>query len=64
MLQTTTFDDCTEAPITGPSAKFSRTPTKVRSAAPSMGQHTDEVLAELGLSEAERRALADAGITE
>ena len=64
MLQTVTFDDGTSAPITGPAAKFSRTPTKVRSAAPSMGQHTDEVLTELGLDEDRRRALAQAGITE
>jgi len=63
MLQTVTFDDGTSAPITGPAAKFSRTPTKVRSAAPSMGQHTDEVLTELGLDEDRRRALAQAGIT-
>ncbi len=64
MLQTVTFDDGTSAPITGPAAKFSRTPTKVRSAAPSMGQHTDEVLTELGLDEDRRRALAQAGITK
>ena len=64
MLQMTSFDDGTQAPITGPSAKFSRTPTKVRSSAPSMGQHTDDVLAELGLDEAKRRALAEAGVTK
>jgi formyl-CoA transferase len=64
MMQTVTFDDGTSAPITGPAAKFSRTPTKVRSAAPSMGQHTDEVLTELGLDEDRRRALAQAGITK
>jgi len=63
MLQPTAFEDGSIAPITGPAAKFSRTPTKVRTAAPSMGQHTDEVLEELGLSSQQRSELSDAGIT-
>ena len=36
-----------EAPIVGPAAKLSRTPTRVRSAAPALGAHQDEILAEL-----------------
>jgi crotonobetainyl-CoA:carnitine CoA-transferase CaiB-like acyl-CoA transferase len=43
-------------PIVVPGEKF-----KVRSA-PSLGQHTDEVLAELGYSAAERKDLHDAGV--
>ena len=35
-------------PITGTAVKFSRTPTQIRTAAPVLGAHTDEVLAELG----------------
>ncbi len=62
MLQPVAFDDAASAPITGPAAKFSRTPTRVRSAAPRLGQHTNEILAELGLSEEQRRRLADDGI--
>lgn len=64
MLQPTKFNGGAVAPITGPAAKFSRTPTRVRTAAPDIGQHTDEVLAELGLSEAQRRKLEQAGITK
>ena len=33
----------------GPFAKLSRTPTRVRGAAASLGQHTDEILPELGI---------------
>lgn len=36
------------APIVGPASKLSRTPTRVRSAAPDLGQHDAEILAELG----------------
>jgi len=36
------------APIVGPPSKLSRTPTRVRSAAPDLGQHDAEILAELG----------------
>ncbi|MDA1075604.1 MAG: CoA transferase [Proteobacteria bacterium] len=63
MLQPTRFADGTSAPITGPAAKFSRTPTRVRTAAADLGQHTDEILAELGLDADARKRLVDAGIT-
>ena len=35
-------------PLTGPAAKLSRTPTRVRHAAPSLGEHNREILHELG----------------
>ncbi|HKT99427.1 MAG TPA: CoA transferase [Paraburkholderia sp.] len=35
---------------TRPVAKFSETPTRIRSFAPTVGQHTQEVLAEVGLA--------------
>lgn len=63
MLQAVEFDSGGNAPITGPAAKFSRTPTKVRSAAASLGAHTDEVLAELGIDADRRRQLKDNGIS-
>ncbi|MFQ5415818.1 MAG: CaiB/BaiF CoA transferase family protein [Myxococcota bacterium] len=52
MLQQTEQPGGATIPITGPAAKLSRTPTRVRSAAPALGQHTDEILAELGFDEA------------
>jgi crotonobetainyl-CoA:carnitine CoA-transferase CaiB-like acyl-CoA transferase len=51
MLQPTRQPDGSIVPITGPAAKLSRTPTRVRSPAASLGQHSAEILAELGYSE-------------
>ncbi len=51
MLQDTELRDGNTAPLLGPAAKFSRTPTRVRTPAPSSNQHTDEIMAELGLTE-------------
>jgi formyl-CoA transferase len=61
MLQDTELSNGTRAPITGPAAKFSRTPTRVRAGAPRAGQHTEEVLGEVGLSAEELEALQAAG---
>jgi crotonobetainyl-CoA:carnitine CoA-transferase CaiB-like acyl-CoA transferase len=44
-------------------AKFSDTPARLRSQSPELGEHTDELLAELGLREEERNALEEAGVT-
>ena len=41
--------------------RFSETPVSVRRAGPSLGQHNDEVFAELGLAAAEIARLRDAG---
>ncbi|VTU13808.1 CaiB/BaiF CoA transferase family protein [Variovorax sp. RA8] len=38
------------------------TPPVLRRAPPALGQHTDEVLAEMGLGESQRAALRDAGV--
>jgi crotonobetainyl-CoA:carnitine CoA-transferase CaiB-like acyl-CoA transferase len=46
---------------TRPAARFDRTAARVRGFAPTLGQHTDEVLAELGLQESELAALRAAG---
>ena len=49
MLQPVEFTNGVTMPITGPAAKFSRTPTKVRSPAPDIGQHNAEILASIGV---------------
>jgi formyl-CoA transferase len=47
MLQPTKLSDGTTAPLVGPPVKFSRTPTRIRRAAPVAGADTGEVLDEL-----------------
>ena len=47
-------------PIAGPAAKLSRTPLRVRTGAPALGAHTDEILAELGVDAEERAELGGA----
>src|SRR5262245_58831527 len=61
MLQPTPQEDGSIAPITGPVVKFSRTPTRVRTGAPSLGQHNEEILSELGFDADAQRKLRDAG---
>jgi formyl-CoA transferase len=48
MLQSTLLHDGTHAPLVGPAAKFSRTPTRVRSAAEALGASTTAILTEFG----------------
>lgn len=62
MLQPTAMLDGSTVPITGPAAKFSRTPTRVRSAAPEIGEHNEEILQEMGIDAETRARLARAGI--
>jgi formyl-CoA transferase len=63
MLQPTVLQDGSTVPITGPAAKFSRTPTRVRSAAPALAEHNEEIFDELGMDADTRQRLKDAGIT-
>jgi crotonobetainyl-CoA:carnitine CoA-transferase CaiB-like acyl-CoA transferase len=45
-----------------PAARFEKTPAELRSPAPRLGEHTEVVLAELGLSEGERASLRARGV--
>jgi formyl-CoA transferase len=62
MLQEVDVEGRRAVPVVGPAAKFSRTPTAVRSGAPALGAHTDEILAELGVDAEERAALRRDGV--
>ncbi|HEY3259290.1 MAG TPA: CoA transferase [Pseudonocardiaceae bacterium] len=53
-LQDTVLSNGSVAPLVGPPAKFSRTPTRIRRPAPVAGADTAEVLAELASLERER----------
>jgi crotonobetainyl-CoA:carnitine CoA-transferase CaiB-like acyl-CoA transferase len=48
--------------VLGTPIKLSDTPASVRTAPPTLGQHTDSVLAELGLSAGEISELRQRGI--
>jgi formyl-CoA transferase len=52
MLQDVAQQDGTSRPITGPAAKLSRTPLRIRSGAPALGAHSDEILREAGFDAA------------
>ncbi len=47
MLQPMTQHDGTTVSIVGPAVKFSRTPTRIRSAAPALNEHHHEIMSEL-----------------
>jgi crotonobetainyl-CoA:carnitine CoA-transferase CaiB-like acyl-CoA transferase len=47
----------------GPVLRMSETPMEARSAAPAMGEHTDQVLASLGYSAAQIQRLREQGVT-
>jgi formyl-CoA transferase len=61
MLQPTAHPDGSTLPLTGPPAKLSRTPIRVRSAAPALGADDDAILEELGYDAAARARLRAAG---
>lgn len=61
MLQPVRQADGSVVPLTGPAAKLSRTPARLRTGAPALGAHTDAILRELGLDDAAIRALREAG---
>lgn len=56
-----TFTEVAGITQPAPAPRFSRTPGAIRSPPPHAGQHSDEVLAEIGYDEATIAALRDAG---
>ena len=62
MLQPIELENGQRAPVVGPAQKFSRTPVRVRTAAPALGAHTDALLEELGIGAAERAGLRERGV--
>ncbi|MEO7652994.1 MAG: CoA transferase [Bryobacteraceae bacterium] len=50
-----------EVPLASPPVRLSATPSSIRHRAPLTGEHTDDVLRELGYTGAERAALREAG---
>ncbi len=61
MLQSVELADGRSVPLTAPAAKFSRTPTRIRTRAPTLGEHNDAVLESIGYSPDAIQALKDAG---
>ncbi|MBI4201917.1 MAG: CoA transferase [Chloroflexi bacterium] len=47
----------------GPVLRMSETPMKIRTASPTIGQHTDEILGSLGYTPADIKRLKEAGVT-
>lgn len=62
MLQTTRLSDGSDVPLTGPAAKFSRTPTAIREAAPTLGQDNARIYGELGYDAVALQRLREAGV--
>jgi crotonobetainyl-CoA:carnitine CoA-transferase CaiB-like acyl-CoA transferase len=50
------------APVAGLPLHFSRSPAGIRSAPPRLGEHSDEILRELGFDDDERIRLRQSGI--
>ncbi len=60
-LQPTRSEGGAIVPLTGPVAKFSRTPTRVRTGAPALGEHNEEILADIGIDAPSRKRLKTEG---
>ena len=62
LIQAVPHPDGGEVRVVGVPMRFGRTPGTIRTGPPAVGQHTDEVLGELGYSGDQLRALHDEGV--
>jgi formyl-CoA transferase len=62
MVQEIDHPDCGRIRVVGPAVKLSETPARVRRPSPRLGEHTAEVLREIGYPDAEVEALAAGGV--
>jgi formyl-CoA transferase len=62
MLEEIELEDGSIAPIVGPAAKLSRTPSRIRSAAPMLGRDNFEILKELGFDGQAMDSLRSGGV--
>lgn len=62
MVRTMTDAAAGAVPVLANPVKLSRTPARYARSAPALGQHTGDILAELGYAEAQIRKLCDAGV--
>ena len=62
MVRTMTDVAAGAVPVLANPVKLSRTPARYAQPAPALGQHTADILAELGYAEAQIRELCDAGV--
>jgi len=62
MILDTTLDDGTSFTTPGIVPKLSKTPGGIRTEAPKLGEHTEEILKELGLTTADLVGLREAGV--
>jgi formyl-CoA transferase len=58
----TQIEDGSTVPLPGPVVKFSRTPTRVRTGAPALGQHNDEILSGIGIDREFHARLKGSGV--
>ncbi|MBT6274758.1 MAG: CoA transferase [Chromatiales bacterium] len=55
-------EDMGSMPMPAPAVRLSQTPGAIRTPAPTLGQHTDEMLMDLGVSPENLRSLRDRGV--
>jgi crotonobetainyl-CoA:carnitine CoA-transferase CaiB-like acyl-CoA transferase len=62
MIENITAADGEPLKVPGIIPKLSATPGAIRTQAPKLGEHTDDVLREIGYAEADIRRLKEAGV--